>query len=89
MTALVLMIPLAITSTNGMIKRLGAAKWKRLHQLIYLVAIAAAIHFWQSGKLVGTKQELFAGVVGVLLAARLVFWQRAQMKKSRAIPRPA
>ena len=41
MAALVLMVPLALTSTNGSIKRLGAAKWKRLHQLVYPSAIAA------------------------------------------------
>ena len=43
-TALLLMAPLAATSTNGMIKRLGAAKWKRLHRLVYLSAVAAAVY---------------------------------------------
>ena len=85
MTALVLMIPLAITSTNGMIKSLGARKWKRLHQLVYLVAIAAAIHYWQNGKVVGAGAKIFAGIVVVLLASRIVLWQAAEMRKSRAI----
>jgi sulfoxide reductase heme-binding subunit YedZ len=85
MAALVLMIPLAITSTNGMIKWMGARKWKRLHQLIYLVAIAAAIHYWLNGKVVGLGQEVFAGIIAVLLASRIVLWQAAEMRKPRAI----
>ena len=85
MTAFVLMIPLALTSTNGMVKRLGAAKWKRLHKLVYLVAIAAAIHYWMGGsKIVGPKQEIFAAVIAVLLGYRLVVWQLAQMRKARS-----
>ena len=43
--AYLLLIPLAITSTAAMTKRLGAARWKRLHRLAYLAAILAAIHF--------------------------------------------
>jgi DMSO/TMAO reductase YedYZ heme-binding membrane subunit len=85
MAALVLMIPLAITSTNGMIKALGARKWKRLHQLVYFVAIAAAIHFWMNGKVVGSGPKIFAGIVAVLLASRIVLWQSAQMRKPRAV----
>jgi len=83
MTALVLMIPLAITSTNGMIKRLGAAKWKRLHQLVYLVAIAAAIHFWMNGKVVGTGQRVFVGVVTVLLGWRILAFLERRAKTAR------
>ena len=85
MAALVLMIPLALTSTNGMIKWMGARKWKRLHQLVYLVAIAAAIHYWLNGKVVGVGQEVFAGIIAVLLASRIVLWQAAEMRKPRAI----
>jgi DMSO/TMAO reductase YedYZ heme-binding membrane subunit len=84
MTALALMIPLALTSTNGMVKRLGAAKWKRLHKLVYVVAIAAAVHYWMGGsKVVGLKQEVFAGTIAVLLIYRVLAWQRAQMRKAR------
>jgi DMSO/TMAO reductase YedYZ heme-binding membrane subunit len=85
MTALLLMIPLALTSTNGMIKRLGAKRWKRLHKLVYIVAIAAAIHFWMNGKVVGLNQEIFAGLVAVLLGYRLVVWQLAESRKARAL----
>jgi DMSO/TMAO reductase YedYZ heme-binding membrane subunit len=83
MTALVLMIPLAITSTNGMIKRLGAAKWKRLHQLVYLVAISAAIHFWMNGKVIGVGQRVFVGVVTILLGWRILAFLERRAKTTR------
>src|SRR5918997_2555881 len=46
MIAFVLMVPLAITSTNKMIKRLGGKRWARLHRLVYVAAIAGVVHFW-------------------------------------------
>ena len=46
MTAFFLMVPLAITSTNKMVKRLGGKRWARLHRLVYLAAIAGVVHFW-------------------------------------------
>ena len=84
MTALLLMVPLAATSTSGMIKRLGAANWKRLHKLVYVVAIAAAIHFWMNGKVVGVEQKIFAGAVALLLGYRLVIWPLAELRRARA-----
>lgn len=88
MAALAMMIPLAITSTNGMVKRLGAANWKRLHKLVYLVAIAAAIHYWMGGsKVVGPKQEIFAAVIAALLIYRILAWQRADLHKARTTAR--
>ena len=83
MTALLLMAPLAATSTNGMIKRLGAAKWKRLHQLVYLSAVAAVVHYLMIGKLVGPKQKAFAAVVAILLAYRIAASRLAGMRKTR------
>ncbi len=46
MTAFVLMIPLALTSTDSMVKRLGGKRWAQLHRLVYLSAIAGVVHFW-------------------------------------------
>jgi sulfoxide reductase heme-binding subunit YedZ len=80
MIALVVMIPLALTSTNWSIKRLGAARWKRLHQWVYIAAVAAVIHFALFGKLVGWRalvdgyhltQTAFVGIVAVLLLYRV------------------
>lgn len=46
MTSFLLMVPLAITSTNRMVKRLGGKRWAQLHRLVYLSAIAGVVHFW-------------------------------------------
>ena len=45
-TCLVLLIPLAVTSTNAMVRRLGAKRWQSLHRLVYLIAPLAVLHFW-------------------------------------------
>jgi DMSO/TMAO reductase YedYZ heme-binding membrane subunit len=71
MTSLFLMVPLAITSTNAMIKRLGAAKWKRLHQLVYISAIAGVVHYYLLVKADTRLPITFAIVLGVLLGYRL------------------
>ena len=83
MAVLLLMAPLAATSTNGMIKRLGAAKWKRLHQLVYVSAIAAVVHYLLIGKLVGPKPKAFAAAVAILLAYRVAAGQLAGARKAR------
>lgn len=72
MAALLLMLPLAITSTNGMIKRIGAKNWKRLHWLVYPCAILAMLHYWIASKLVGTTQKVLAIVLILLLLYRLL-----------------
>ncbi len=71
MLAFFLLIPLAITSTNGMIKRLGGKNWARLHKLTYLVAILGVIHFWMIVKSDLTYPLLFGLVLAVLLGYRI------------------
>lgn len=71
MLAFFLLIPLAITSTNGMIKRLGGKNWSRLHKLSYLIAILGAIHFWMIVKSDLKYPFLFATVLAVLLSYRI------------------
>src|SRR6516225_10182709 len=68
---LVLMAPLAITSTDGMIKRLGPKRWKLLHRLVYVVAIAGALHFAMLVKADLTRPIAFAVAIALLLAWRL------------------
>lgn len=77
-----LMIPLAVTSTNGMIKRMGGAQWKKLHRLVYLVAIGAVVHFYQQVKADVRLPLIFAGVLAVLLGFRVVAEARGAMKRA-------
>lgn len=86
--ALTLTIPLAVTSTNGMVRRLGGKRWQALHKLIYLIVPLGVLHYWwdKSGKNLIAQPLLFAVLVGVLLALR-VLWR--QGKKAGAPPKPA
>ena len=71
MLALFLMIPLAVTSTNKMVKRLGGKRWQLLHRLIYVSAILGVIHFWMIVKSDITYPALFGLVLAFLLGYRL------------------
>lgn len=70
MIAFVLLTPLAITSTKGMIRRLGK-KWKRLHTLIYPISILAVLHFWWMVKLDKREPLIYAFILAILLGERL------------------
>jgi sulfoxide reductase heme-binding subunit YedZ len=72
MTAFVLMIPLAITSTNEMVKRLGGKTWSRLHRIVYLAGVAAVLHYWMLVKSDTRLPLTFAFVLAVLLGYRLL-----------------
>ncbi len=74
--SLVLMLPLAITSTNSMIRRIGAKNWKMLHRSAYLVAILGVSHFYMLVKSDVRQPLAFAGVLGVLLGSRFAkhYW---------------
>jgi sulfoxide reductase heme-binding subunit YedZ len=90
--AFVLLIPLAVTSTNGMVKRFGAQRWQRLHRLVYAVAILAVLHFWWLVKKDVREPLVFAALLALLLGARLVWRTRksaADKAASAAIARPA
>jgi len=87
MTCLLLMVPLAITSTNGMIKRLGAAKWKRLHQLVYVCAVAGVLHYWWLVKRDHSLPNAFGAVLVVLLVYRLLVDHVPWLKRRRVMGR--
>ena len=72
MLAFVLMVPLAITSTNKMVKRLGGKRWAMLHRLIYLSAIAAVVHFWMLVKSDTRLPLTFGFILLFLLGYRLL-----------------
>jgi methionine sulfoxide reductase heme-binding subunit len=83
-TAFVLMIPLAITSTSGWIRRLGGKKWNVLHRLIYFSAIAGVIHYVWLVKKDLTKPLEYAAVLTVLLGYRISVWAIAYFGSRRA-----
>lgn len=72
MTAFLLMVPLAITSTNKMVKRLGGKRWAKLHRLVYLSVIAAVVHFWMLVKSDTRLPLTFGFIVLFLLGYRLL-----------------
>jgi methionine sulfoxide reductase heme-binding subunit len=72
MTAFLLMLPLAITSTNKMVKRLGGKRWARLHSLVYVAAIAGVVHFWMLVKSDTRLPLTFGFIVLFLLGYRLL-----------------
>ena len=70
--AWLLLVPLAVTSTDRWVRRLGFARWKRLHRLVYVAALLGVVHFVWRVKADLRRPAWFAVAVGVLLAARLV-----------------
>ena len=77
--AFVLLIPLAATSTNGMIRRLGGKRWQWLHRLIYLIAPLGILHFWwmKAAKHNFEQPIIFGAIVALLLGLRIV-WKLAK-----------
>jgi sulfoxide reductase heme-binding subunit YedZ len=84
-TAFVLLLPLAATSTNGMVKRLGARRWQALHRLIYVIATLGVLHFWWLVKKDIREPLMFAVLLGLLFGARLAWRAR---KPAVAPPSP-
>ena len=66
MAAFLILVPLAITSTNGMVKRLGGKRWNRLHRLVYLAGALAVIHYYALVK-ADTREPIIFGVALALL----------------------
>jgi len=77
-TGFVLLIPLAITSTNKMMKRLGK-NWQRLHQLIYVIAVCGILHYLWLVKADVLKPNIYAGILILLLSIR-VWYQHKSVK---------
>ncbi len=75
--AFVLLIPLAITSNNRLIKLLGGKKWLSLHRLVYIIAIAGVVHYWWLVKKDITNPLTFAVLLALLLSIRLGYWLRS------------
>ena len=83
-TALVLLIPLAVTSTNRMVQRLGAKRWLALHRLIYVIAPLGVLHFWWMVKRDVTEPVIYAAILAVLLGYRI--WAKTKDRRRREKP---
>jgi sulfoxide reductase heme-binding subunit YedZ len=75
-TCLMLLLPLAITSTNGMVRRLGGRRWLQLHRLVYVIAPLAVLHFWWMVKRDLTQPVIYAVLLSLLLGIRLLWINR-------------
>ena len=82
MTALVLLTPLALTSTKRWIKRLGNRRWTALHRLVYVSVVLGCIHFYMAVKRDVREPLAFAAVAALLLGVR-VWWMRADRARPR------
>lgn len=78
MLAFALLLPLAVTSTNGMIRRLGAARWRRLHKLAYPAGVCGAIHYIWMVKADITQPMIYMFILLVLLAMRFWWWNQSR-----------
>lgn len=91
-TALVLLIPLAITSTDNMVRRLGAKRWLALHRLVYAIAPLGVLHFWWMVKRDVTEPAIYAVILTALLgyraAVKVKERRRAPPAPGGALPQP-
>jgi sulfoxide reductase heme-binding subunit YedZ len=85
MTAWFLMLPLALTSTTGWIRRLGGKRWQRLHRLIYFSAATGVVHFIWLVKADLRRPLKYGAVLAVLLAYRLFIWLMSRIRARRAM----
>lgn len=83
-SSFLLLIPLAATSTQAMLRRLGGRNWQRLHRLVYLVAIGGVAHYWWLVKKDVTQPAIYAAVLALLLGYRL--WFRLNQKENPRSP---
>jgi methionine sulfoxide reductase heme-binding subunit len=87
-TAFVLLIPLAVTSTSGWIRRLGGKRWQALHRLIYLSALAGVVHYLWLVKADIRKPLEYACVLAVLMLYRVLVWIWPRVHAKTAVPGP-
>ena len=85
-TAFVLLIPLAITSTRKMIRRLGGKRWNTLHKVIYVAAICGVIHYLWLVKADAQRPSIYAGILALLLGYRLVGFVRTKVQQTYLAP---
>jgi methionine sulfoxide reductase heme-binding subunit len=85
MVAFIVLVPLAITSNNAMIKRLGGQAWNKLHRFVYVAAVASIVHFLMVVKTWNPEPVLYAALIAALLSYRLVkYFQKRAERRLRA-----
>jgi sulfoxide reductase heme-binding subunit YedZ len=88
-TTWVLLLPLAITSTAGMIRRLGGKRWNALHRLAYAAGVAGCVHYYWLVKADISRPVAYAAVVALLLGFRLYWWRMKAAASPMRIQQPA
>ncbi len=86
-TAFVLLVPLAVTSTAGMLKRLGFARWKRLHRLAYVAAALGVVHFFLRVKKDVTEPAVYGALLAALFVVRIGVFVRERTAPGRRAAR--
>ena len=93
MAAFLLLVPLAVTSTNGMIRRVGGRRWRQLHRLAYVVPALGALHYFLLTKLDKSSPLFYGALAGVLLLMRVrtlaAALPKARQSATTAAPRAA
>jgi methionine sulfoxide reductase heme-binding subunit len=84
MLGLALLIPLAITSTAGWVRRMGFVKWQRLHRAIYVAALAGVIHYYWLVKSDVRLPLMYAAILTVLMVYRFFIWKQTPPKRAVA-----
>ena len=81
MAAFVTLVPMAVTSTNAMIRRLGPVTWRRIHRATYLIVPAGLVHYWLMVKADHRSQIVYGGIIIALLAWR--GWDQVHGRRMR------
>jgi sulfoxide reductase heme-binding subunit YedZ len=75
------MLPLALTSTAGWVRRLGFERWQRIHRLVYFSALAGVIHYYWLVKSDVRLPLLYGGILAILMAYRITIWLRSAPRR--------
>lgn len=86
--AFVLLIPLAITSNNYLIRRMGGRRWQALHRSVYAIGILGVVHYWWLVKADISMPLLYASILAVLLGMR-AWWRELERRRQLTAPRPS
>ena len=82
MSAFILLLPLAMTSSNAMVRRLGGRRWQQLHRSVYAIAIFGVVHYWWLVKLDITLPAIYAVLLAILLGIRAL-WREQERRRQQ------